>query len=123
VGTRTGRPLFLAEFGTSNNVDLDSRVRWTRCNRRLAEEHAIPWGIWSLGPSFAIYDLTARAFNKDLLAANGLTASPRGGRNWRMSELLGGLQDRTVAQATTATAWIRLTAGRLLSYAADSTLP
>ena len=66
---RTGRPLFLAEFGTSNNVDLASRVRWTRFNRRLAEEHAIPWGIWSLGPTFAIYDLTTRAFNPDLLAA------------------------------------------------------
>jgi endoglucanase len=66
---RTGRPLFLAEFGTSNNADLPSRVRWTRFNRRLAEEHAIPWGIWSLGPTFAIYDPVTRTFNRDLLAA------------------------------------------------------
>ncbi|HMD91557.1 MAG TPA: cellulase family glycosylhydrolase [Trebonia sp.] len=66
---RTGRPLFLAEFGTSNNAGLPSRVRWTRFNRRLAEEHGIPWGIWSLGPTFAIYDLTTRAFNRELLAA------------------------------------------------------
>jgi endoglucanase len=66
---RTGRPLFLAEFGTSNNADPASRVRWTRFNRRLAEEHAIPWGIWSLGPAFAIYDPATPAFNQDLLAA------------------------------------------------------
>jgi endoglucanase len=66
---RTGRPLFLAEFGTSNNADPASRVRWTRFNRRLAEEHAIPWGIWSLGPTFAIYDPATPAFNQDLLAA------------------------------------------------------
>lgn len=67
--TRSGRPLFLAEFGTSNNADMPSRVRWTRFNRRLAEEHGIPWGIWSLGPAFAVYDLTARGFSRDLLAA------------------------------------------------------
>ncbi len=65
----TGRPLFLAEFGTSSNADLASRVRWTRFNRRLAEEHGFGWGIWSFAPLFAIYDLDARAFNRDLLAA------------------------------------------------------
>jgi endoglucanase len=67
--TSTGRPLFLAEFGTTGNADLASRARWTRFNRRLAEEHGIPWGIWSMGPVFAIYDFPARAFNPDLLAA------------------------------------------------------
>jgi endoglucanase len=66
---RTGRPLFLAEFGTTSNAGLASRVRWTRFNRRLAEEHGIPWGIWSLGPTFAICDLATRTFNPDLLAA------------------------------------------------------
>jgi endoglucanase len=65
----TGRPLFLAEFGTTGHADLASRVRWTRFNRGLAEEHGIPWGVWSLGPSFAIYDPAAHAFNPDLLAA------------------------------------------------------
>lgn len=68
-GTMTGRPLFLGEFGTTSNADLASRVRWTRFNRRLAEGHGIPWGIWSFAPIFAIYDLAARTFNPDLLAA------------------------------------------------------
>jgi endoglucanase len=67
--TMTGRPLFLGEFGTTNNADMASRVRWTRFNRRLAEEHGIPWGIWSFAPIFAIYDLTTCAFIQDLLAA------------------------------------------------------
>ena len=48
---------------------LDSRVRWTRFNRRLAEERGLPWAVWSFAPIFAIYDLSARAFNPELLAA------------------------------------------------------
>ncbi len=65
----TGRPLFLAEFGTSNHADLASRARWTRFSRELSEQHGLPWGVWSFAPIFAIYDLSARAFNPQLLAA------------------------------------------------------
>jgi len=68
-GALTRRPLFLAEFGTTNHADLASRVRWTRFNRRLAEQHGLPWGVWSFAPIFAIYDLAARAFDPQLLAA------------------------------------------------------
>jgi endoglucanase len=68
-GAMTGRPLFLAEFGTTNHADLASRARWTRFNRRLAEERDLPWAVWSFAPIFAIYDLGARAFNPELLAA------------------------------------------------------
>lgn len=68
-GQETGRPLFLGEFGTTVNADMASRVRWTRFNRRLAEEHGIPWGVWSFAPTFAIYDLATRTFHQDLLAA------------------------------------------------------
>jgi endoglucanase len=68
-GQAAGRPLFLAEFGTSNNAGMASRARWTRFNRQLAEHHGMPWGIWSLAPIFAIYDLETRAFHPDLLAA------------------------------------------------------
>jgi len=68
-GAMTGRPLFLAEFGTTANADPASRVRWTRFNRTLAEQHAIPWGIWSLAPIFAIYDPSTRSFNPQLLTA------------------------------------------------------
>ncbi|MGB6580145.1 MAG: cellulase family glycosylhydrolase [Streptosporangiaceae bacterium] len=68
-GRATGRLLFLGEFGTTNNADIASRVRWTRFNRRLAEEHGIPWGIWSFAPIFAVYDQQAGTFHPDLLAA------------------------------------------------------
>jgi endoglucanase len=68
-GAMTGRPLFLAEFGTTNHADLASRARWTRFSRRLAEQHGLPWAVWSFAPIFAIYDLSARAFNPELLAA------------------------------------------------------
>jgi endoglucanase len=68
-GAMTGRPLFLAEFGTTSHADLASRVRWTRFNRGLAEERGLPWAVWSFAPIFAIYDLSARAFNPELLAA------------------------------------------------------
>jgi endoglucanase len=68
-GQATGRPLFLGEFGTSNNADMASRARWTRFSRRLAEQHGFAWGVWSFAPTFAIYDPAARAFHPDLLAA------------------------------------------------------
>ena len=68
-GQATGRPLFPAEFGTSNNADMASRARWTRFNRQLAEHHGIPWGIWSFGPIFAIYAPGTRTFHPGLLAA------------------------------------------------------
>ncbi|HEX3516457.1 MAG TPA: cellulase family glycosylhydrolase [Trebonia sp.] len=68
-GKMTGRPLFLAEFGTTSNADPASRARWTRFNRRLAEEHCMPWGVWSFAPVFAIYDLTTATFHPDLLPA------------------------------------------------------
>jgi hypothetical protein len=48
---------------------MASRIRWTRFNRKLAEQHGIPWGVWSFAPIFAIYDTTAGAFHPELLAA------------------------------------------------------
>jgi endoglucanase len=61
--------VFLGEFGSSSNADLASRVRWTRFNRDLAEHHGFAWGIWSLGPSFAIYDDSVHCFIPELLTA------------------------------------------------------
>lgn len=68
-GRTTGRPLFLAEFGTSTHADPASRARWTRFNRLLAEEHGLPWGIWSFAPTFAIYDPQTSQFDPSLLKA------------------------------------------------------
>ena len=57
------------EFGTTVHADHASRVRWTRFNRRLAETRGISWGVWSMAPTSAVYDLAAHAFDPDLLAA------------------------------------------------------
>jgi endoglucanase len=51
------------------HADHASRVRWTRFNRRLAETRGISWGVWSMAPTSAVYDLAAHAFDPDLLAA------------------------------------------------------
>jgi endoglucanase len=67
-----GRPIFVGEFGTSNNADMASRVRWTEFNRRLAEENGFTWGVWSFGPSFALYDAGSGSWHPGLLAALGL---------------------------------------------------
>ena len=63
------RPVFVGEFGTTNNADIASRVRWTRFNRELAERHGLSWGCWSYAPSFSIYDTTRSRWHHDLLDA------------------------------------------------------
>ena len=63
------RPMFIGEFGTTNNADMPSRIRWTRFNRELAEQHRFAWGCWSYGPSFALYDTDADCGHPDLLDA------------------------------------------------------
>jgi endoglucanase len=63
------RPVFIGEFGTTNNADLPSRVRWTRFNRELAEQHGFAWGCWSYGPSFALYDTDHHRWHTELLHA------------------------------------------------------
>lgn len=63
------RPVFIGQFGTSNHADLPSRVRWTRCNRELAEQHGFAWSCWSYGPSFALYDTDYHRWHTQLLHA------------------------------------------------------
>jgi endoglucanase len=63
------RPILVGEFGSSNNADMASRARWTRTNRELAERHGFSWGYRSFGPSFALYDLHADRWNRELLDA------------------------------------------------------
>jgi endoglucanase len=45
------RPVFIGEFGTTNNADMPSRVRWTRFNRELAEQHGFAWAAGPTGPA------------------------------------------------------------------------
>lgn len=63
------RPLFIEEFGCTNNADLESRVRWTRFFRGLIESRHLPWGVWAFGPNFSIYDLVKGNWKRPLLEA------------------------------------------------------
>ncbi len=77
-------PVFIGEFGTTNNADMPARVRWTQFNRQLAEHHGFAWGCWSYAPTFAIYDTGHDRWHQALLDAlipssrlpDGVTLAP-----------------------------------------------
>ena len=71
------RPIFIGEFGTTDNADMPSRIRWTRFNRQLADQHGFSWGAWSYGPAFALYDDEHDCWHEELLQA--LKDEPRAG--------------------------------------------
>jgi endoglucanase len=57
-----GRPLFLGEFGTYQEADMESRVRWTRFVAREAEQLNFSWAYWDFGSAFGAYDLKTGAW-------------------------------------------------------------
>ena len=63
------RPVFVGEFGTSDNADMASRIRWTRFNRELAEAHDFSLGYFSYGPTFSLWEDTADRWHRELLRA------------------------------------------------------
>jgi endoglucanase len=68
-GKEHERPIFLGEFGTTDNADAASRLRWTRLNREEAEKHDFSWGYWSFAHSFSVYDIQTRHWRTALLEA------------------------------------------------------
>jgi endoglucanase len=62
------RPIFMSEFGTSEHADQQSRIRWTRVNRELAERCGFSWGYWSFAKSFGLYELED-GWNEELPSA------------------------------------------------------
>ena len=60
------RPLYLGEFGTSQNADMESRARWTRAVVREAEAHQMSWAYWDF---FAAYDAQNNTWREPLLRA------------------------------------------------------
>jgi endoglucanase len=63
------RPLYLGEFGASENADLESRVSWTSAVAREAEHLGFSWSYWQLCSSFAVYDCAAGSWNQAMLRA------------------------------------------------------
>ena len=51
-----GRPVHLGEFGAHNPGDDESRARYLRDVRTLAEERHIPWALWEWRSTFGYWD-------------------------------------------------------------------
>jgi endoglucanase len=51
-----GRPIYLGEFGSHNTGDIESRSRYLRDVRTLAEERGIPWSLWEWKANFGYWD-------------------------------------------------------------------
>lgn len=61
-----GRPVHLGEFGSHRAADPESRVRYARDVRKLAEARGIPWALWDWKAAFGYWDSKD---NKPLLKA------------------------------------------------------
>ena len=59
----------MGEFGSYLRADLDDRARWTAFVRETAEARGISWTYWEFAAGFGLYDLEARRWKHDLLAA------------------------------------------------------
>jgi endoglucanase len=62
-------PLLLGEFGSYNEADMDSRVRWTSYVARSAEKRGIAWCYWEFCAGFGIYDPVREEWRYPLLKA------------------------------------------------------
>lgn len=51
-----GRPVHLGEFGANSAGDMESRRRYLRDVRTLAEERGIPWTLWEWKAGFGYWD-------------------------------------------------------------------
>jgi endoglucanase len=51
-----GRPVHLGEFGANGAGDIESRGRYLRDVRTLAEERGIPWTLWEWKAGFGYWD-------------------------------------------------------------------
>jgi endoglucanase len=51
-----GRPVHLGEFGSHNIATKESRDRYSRDVRTLAESRKIPWALWDWKAGFAYWD-------------------------------------------------------------------
>jgi endoglucanase len=61
--------LFLGEFGTYEQADAASRVRWTASVRQQAERLGLDWAYWDFATDFGAYRLSSDTWRKPLLDA------------------------------------------------------
>lgn len=68
-GRQHQRPIYLGEFGASENADLEARVAWTRAVVSEAERLGFSWSYWQFCTSFGVYDLATHSWNQPMLHA------------------------------------------------------
>jgi len=66
---KTGIPVLLGEFGTTDKADMPSRVKWTSYICRSSEKYGFAWCYWKLLGSFGIYNAVDKVFNDELTSA------------------------------------------------------
>jgi endoglucanase len=52
---RTGYPLYLGEYGSFEQADMNSRAAYTRIVRDEAEKRGIPWAFWEFASTFGVW--------------------------------------------------------------------
>lgn len=67
--TAHNRPVFMGEFGVSDNADTASKTKFLTFYREQAEQRHFSWGVWNYSVDFSIYDKTRQQWNKDFLNA------------------------------------------------------
>lgn len=63
-GRQHHRPIYLGEFGSIDQADMDSRAVFTRTMRDAAEQRGMSWAYWEYDAGFGVYDLKARQWRQ-----------------------------------------------------------
>jgi len=63
------RPLYLGEFGVSEQADMVARASWARAVAREAEHLGFSWSYFQFCSNFGAYDKTTESWNPQLLEA------------------------------------------------------
>jgi endoglucanase len=68
-GRRNKRPIYLGEFGSFEEADMESRIRWTNAVARYAEQYGFPWTYWEFCAVFGVFDPKTETWREPLLKA------------------------------------------------------
>jgi endoglucanase len=74
------RPLFIGEFGSYEQADMNSRCQWTRRVRLEAERLGLSWCYWDFGTDFGLFDPHRNAWRKPLKETLLGTPDPQSSR-------------------------------------------
>jgi endoglucanase len=66
---QNGRPLYLGEFGASENADTTARILWTQAVASEAEKLDFSWAYWQFCASFGVYDTVTATWDQPALKA------------------------------------------------------